>query len=119
DAPAVGRPDVAPRDARMLTHHIEPERRVVRERDVEVAGRPGHAGAPALDRFQIERIAVIVAVVAHAVDVEVVLRIEAADRERVALRAALAGGQADPADVTQRVAHAGRALILEGLLRDD
>ena len=68
--------------------------------------------------LQVERIAVVAAEVAHAVEVEVVARVESAQRQTVALSAGLARGQADAGDIAQRVAHRGDALILHQLLRD-
>ena len=68
--------------------------------------------------LQVERIAVVAAEVAHAVEVEVVARVEAAQCEAVALRAGLAGGEADAGHIAQRVAHRGDGLVLHQLLRD-
>ena len=66
----------------------------------------------------VERIAIVAAEIAHAVDEEIVAGGESADGQVVALRAAFAGRQADAGNVAQRVAQRGDALLLHHLLRN-
>ena len=70
-----------------------------------------------IDVFVVERIAVVAAEIAHAVEENVVARGEAANGEVVALRAAFAGREADARHVAQRVAQRCRVLFLQELLR--
>ncbi len=72
-----------------------------------------------LDGLEVEHVAGVRAGVAHAVQVDVVARGVAAQREVVALGAALARVQAEPAHVAQRVAHAEDGLLAHQLARDD
>ena len=69
--------------------------------------------------LRIERIAIVTAEIAHAVDEEIVARGESTNGEVVALRAALAGRETDTCDITQRVAKRSRALLLHELMRND
>ena len=86
------------------------------------------AGGPAAERHRrrplqhfhflhVERIAIVAAEVAHAVDEKIVARGEAADGQVVALRAAFARCQADARNVAERVAQRGGALLIHHLAR--
>ncbi len=72
-----------------------------------------------VDFLQIEGIAVVAAEIAHAIDVQIVARAEAANGQIVALRAAFAGGDADARDVAQGIAECGGVLLRHDLLADD
>ena len=72
-----------------------------------------------VDFLQVEGIAVVAAEIAHAIDIEIVARAEAANRQIVALRAAFAGRDADAGHVAQRVAQRGGVLLRHDLLADD
>src|SRR5262249_38082955 len=65
-----------------------------------------------VDILIVERVTVIAAEIAHAVEEDVVACGKAADGEVVALRAAFARRQADACDIAQRVAQGGVSLLL-------
>src|SRR6185437_9743259 len=70
-----------------------------------------------LDVVEEEGIAVIAAEIPHAVEVDVAARAKTADRQIVALRAVLAGAEADAGDVAQGVAHRRNTLVFHDLAR--
>ncbi len=69
--------------------------------------------------LHVERIAVVTAKVAHAVEEDIVAGGEAANGEVVALRATFACGQTDAGNIAQRIAQRGRALVLNNVLGND
>ncbi len=68
-----------------------------------------------LNILQIERIAVIAAKIAHAVEKNVIAGGKAADRQAVALRGAFPRGEADAGDVAQGVAQRRDPLVVHQL----
>ena len=72
-----------------------------------------------LDRVKVERIARVAAEVAHAVEVHVVARIEAAQRQVGALPARFAGPDRDARGVAEDIAERGRHPVFHHLARGD
>src|SRR6185312_4029339 len=71
-----------------------------------------------IDLGVIERVAVIVAEVAHPVEEDVVLRAKAADGKVVALRTAFACGKADARRIAKRITQRGNTLVSKDLVGD-
>ncbi len=71
------------------------------------------------DLLHIERVAIVAAEVAHAVEEDIVAGGEASDGEVVALCAAFARGDADAGHVAQGIAQCGRSLVLDDVLGND
>ena len=69
--------------------------------------------------LRVERIAIVTAKIAHAIDEQIVARGESADGEVIALRPAFTGREAYPGNVTQRVAKRSCALLLHELMGHD
>ncbi len=80
----------------------------------------GHGRRPLqhLNLLVIERVAVVAAEIAHAVEKDVIAGSKPAQGKVVPLRASLAGCQADARSVPQGVAQCGRALLLDDRLGD-
>src|SRR6185436_18545399 len=68
--------------------------------------------------FQVERIPVIAAKIAHSIDVKIVTGAETANRQVIALRAAFARRDTDARDIAQRIAQGGSVLLPHRLLAD-
>ena len=124
------RPIVVGRDApRLVVAAVDAHRRQRLERGPlrplidHTAGRAaaedrGRRALQHLDRLDVERVARIAAEVAHAVQEQVVARVEAADVRIVALPAELAGAERDAGHGAQRVVERDGGAVVEQLLRD-
>ena len=105
-------------DRRAIVQHGAAAHHVDRAADIAAPGERGSRAFGDLDALHVERVAEIIADIAHAIDQHVLAGREAAHREGIAAarRVALAGLNADAGDVAQRIAQRPPPLLLQHLV---